>query len=117
MYCRRCGSENDDNAYRCIRCGQILYRESAPGPAQRIPTYLAQSILVTLFCCLPFGIPAIVYAAQVGAKIQAGDIEGAIDASNKAKMWTWISFGLGLAGVIIYGIFVAIMAIASTAAN
>ncbi len=47
------------------------------------------------------GIPAIVYAAQVSGKVQAGDLPGAIDASNKAKMWGWISFGVGLAfGVI-----------------
>ena len=30
------------------------------GTTRRVPDYLAVSILVTIFCCLPFGIPAIV---------------------------------------------------------
>src|SRR5438128_1439779 len=34
-----------------------------------VPNYLVQSILCTLFCCLPFGIVAIVYAAQVNSKV------------------------------------------------
>ena len=41
--------------------------------SRNIPNYLVQAILTTLFCCLPFGIVAIVYAAQVNTKIEAGD--------------------------------------------
>jgi hypothetical protein len=77
-------------------------------PPQRIPNYLAQSILVTLFCCLPLGIPAIVFSAQVNGKIQAGDIQGAIAASNKAKKWAWWSFGVGITVTIVYVIIMAI---------
>jgi hypothetical protein len=73
-----------------------------PASAVKIPNYLVQSILVTLFCCLPFGIVSIVYAAQVNGKVQAGDIQGAVDASGKAKMWCWIGFGLGLVFSILY---------------
>ncbi|MBN1550114.1 CD225/dispanin family protein [bacterium] len=108
MFCRKCGTENDDNAYRCIRCGEIIQTDSAQAAPVReyIPNYLAQSILVTLFCCLPAGIPAIVFSSQVNGKVQAGDITGAKEASNNAKMWSWISFGLGLTGGLIYLIFV-----------
>jgi hypothetical protein len=60
------------------------------------------AILVTIFCCLPFGIVAIVYAAQVNTKLQAGDYAGAADASKKAKTYSWVAFGLGLAGTLIY---------------
>jgi hypothetical protein len=70
----------------------------APGSeSQRpyVPTYLVQSILVTFFCCLPFGIPAIVYAAQVDDRLRRGDVAGAIKASNSAKTWCWVSFGIG----------------------
>lgn len=69
---------------------------TAVPPGTKIPNYLVQSILVTLCCCLPFGIAAIVYAAQVNSKLAAGDLAGAQDSSNKAKMWCWIAFGLGL---------------------
>jgi hypothetical protein len=72
------------------------------GQRREIPTYLAQAILVTLFCCWPLGIPAIVYAAQVNGKLGRGDIAGAEEASRKAKMWCWWSFGLGLVGILFY---------------
>ena len=48
-----------------------------PAPQADIPTYLVQSILVTVFCCLPFGIVGIVFASQVSSKLAAGDIAGA----------------------------------------
>jgi hypothetical protein len=66
-----------------------------------VPNYLVQAILCTLCCCLPFGIVAIVYAAQVNGKLQAGDFTGAQAASKNAKMWCWIAFGLGLVSNVI----------------
>jgi hypothetical protein len=61
-----------------------------------VPNYLWQSIVVTACCCLPFGIAAIVFAAQVNSKLAAGDVQGAVESSRKAKMWCWIAFGLGI---------------------
>jgi hypothetical protein len=78
----------------------------AQPPAVYVPNYLVFSILTTVLCCLPTGIPAIIYSAQVNGKLQAGDIAGAQAASRNAKMWCWISFGLGLAFSIIYGLLV-----------
>lgn len=80
---------------------------TAPPPAggrytgPPIPNYLVQSILVTLCCCLPLGIVAIVFSAQVNSKLAAGDVAGAMDASNKAKMFCWIAFGIGIAVTLI----------------
>jgi len=110
MYCWKCGTQNDDNAFKCVNCGEILQQVGggSNAPPQIIPNYLTQSILVTLFCCIPFGIPAIVYSAQVNAKIQAGDIQGAMEASRNAKMWGWLSFGIGLLVSLIY--FLAVVA-------
>lgn len=71
------------------------------GPAGPIPNYLVQSILVTLCCCLPLGIVAIVFAAQVNSKLAAGDIAGAMDASQKAKLFCWIGFGIGIVVTIL----------------
>lgn len=70
-------------------------------PAGDVPNYLVWSILTTLLCCLPGGIVAIVYSAQVNNKLQSGDYAGAVDASNKAKMWCLISAGLSVAFIII----------------
>jgi len=78
---------------------------AAVSPDVKIPNYLVQSILVTLCCCLPFGIAAIVFAAQVNSKIAAGDIAGAQESSRKAKMWCWISFGVGIVvNIIVFAI-------------
>ena len=107
MICPKCGQQQADSADFCTSCGQPLKgRAAQPGvsgsPSKQIPNYLVQAILVTIFCCLPFGIPAIVFAAQVNGKIAAGDYAGAVESSNKAKTWCWISFGVGLAAGIIY---------------
>ena len=67
-----------------------------------VPNYLVQAILCTLFCCLPAGIVSIVYAAQVNSKLAVGDRAGAIQSSENAKKWAWVSFGVGLAAVVIY---------------
>jgi len=72
-------------------------------PGTKIPNYLVQAILVTLCCCLPFGIPAIVYAAQVNSKQATGDMAGAQDSSQKAKMWCWIGFGVGIVANLVIG--------------
>ncbi|TDO05680.1 CD225/dispanin family protein [Sunxiuqinia elliptica] len=70
---------------------------------QRPPkTWLVESILVTLFCCLPFGIAGIVNAAKVESRFYAKDIEGAQRASSEAGKWTKIGFFIGIAGIAIY---------------
>ncbi len=115
MFCTQCGSQNDDHAFRCLHCGAELQKAPRVAiPQGNIPNYLVQSILVTVLCCLPLGIPAIVFAAQVNGKLQSGDVQGAMDSSRKAKMWCWLSFGLGLLSSILYFLFV-IMAAASGA--
>jgi Interferon-induced transmembrane protein. len=38
----------------------------------KIQNYLVQSILVTLCCCMPAGIVAIIYAAQVNVSLYDG---------------------------------------------
>src|SRR5258708_34309040 len=97
MFCRKCGATNDDNAYKCVQCGEVLQQVPAGGPSPaNVPNYLVQSILVTLFCCLPFGVVGIVFATQVNSKLAQGDFAGALNASKQAKMGSWISFAMVL---------------------
>lgn len=74
-------------------------------------TWLVESILVTLFCCLPFGIAGIVNASKVESRFYAGDFVGANRASEEAKKWTTVSFWIGLAIVVIYLIVVIAAAV------
>lgn len=68
------------------------------------PNYLVWAILATIFCCLPFGIVSIVYAAQVNSKWQSGDHEGARLSSKNARLWAIISLITGLAGAVIWSL-------------
>lgn len=95
-YCSNCGTQVADQATTCQQCGQPTAQQRAVA-AEFVPNYLVQAILTTIFCCLPFGIVSIVYAAQVNSKLLAGDVSGARESSRKARMWAWIAFGAGLA--------------------
>jgi|SRR5207302_1003724 len=74
-----------------------------------VPSYLVPAILCTLLCCLPLGIPAIVYAAQVTNRLGKGDIAGAQLASGKARTWCWIAFVIGAIWNTIFSIMVGRM--------
>lgn len=70
--------------------------------AMQPKTYLVESILVTIFCCLPFGIVGIIKASSVSSKFQAGLHAEAVQASKDAKKWTMWGFFIGLVIGIIY---------------
>jgi len=116
MFCTQCGANNADNAMVCVQCGRNL-QTTTPTPLQAtgvvlppgatVQNYLVFAILATVFCCLPAGIPAIVYAAQVNSKLQAGDLAGAQLASKNAKLWCLISLGLGLGIMGLYAMLIA----------
>lgn len=73
---------------------------SAPA-TEPIPNYLVQSILVTLCCCLPLGVVAIIFAAQVNSKLAAGDVAGAREASANARKFVMIGFWVGIGLMIL----------------
>jgi hypothetical protein len=110
MYCSQCGTQNPDAGIACVRCGQLLARPHiASMPVQYVHSHLAPAILVTLFCCLPFGIVAIVFAAESLNRSGAGDHVGALVASRRAAVWCWVAFALGL-GVWFVGVLVWVFA-------
>ncbi|MDO8677798.1 MAG: CD225/dispanin family protein [Acidobacteriota bacterium] len=109
MYCRKCGTQNDDNAYKCVRCSELLQAVAL----KQIDNNLVLAIFVTILCCLPLGVVGIVHAAQVNAKAQAGDIAGAEESARKARTWSLWALGIGLAGFTVY----ALIAIGATIAE
>lgn len=55
---------------------------------------LASSIIVTILCCVPFGIPAIVNSARCNTFINQGDYAAARQAADKAATWRmWAIIG------------------------
>lgn len=67
-----------------------------------VKTWLVESILVTLFCCLPLGVVGIVFAAMATSSQNAGNTALAAQQAGTAKTCTLIGFGVGLVGIVLY---------------
>ena len=80
--------------------------QQTPPPSSPPKNWLVESILVTIFCCLPFGVAGIVFAAQVNSKWTAGDCNGALQSSKDAGKWTKIGFFVGIGVIVLYCIAV-----------
>ena len=77
---------------------------------------LVWAILVTIFCFLPFGIPAIVYAAKVNSLWATNRKQEAYDAAKSARTWVIVSAIVGFVcnvGAYIYlltlGVFASLI--------
>ncbi|XP_072182116.1 uncharacterized protein [Diadema setosum] len=81
--------------------------------------YLAFAIFVTICCCLPLGIVAIIKSMDVRSRYTAGDMNGALEASRSAKNWSVAGLVIGIileviAIIIIIVYFVVIIAAVNT---
>lgn len=66
--------------------------------------HLVKSILTMLFCCLPFGIVALINATKVESLWASGQKEQAQKAAADADKWANVALICGIVGIIIYGI-------------
>jgi Interferon-induced transmembrane protein/zinc-ribbon domain len=105
MYCTNCGSPRGDNATACANCGTAVQHFPPPAP---VNNYLIPAVLTTFCCCLPAGVVAIIYAAQVNSKLAAGDIAGAMHSSRLARTWTWVAVGGAVVVALGYAVLLAI---------
>ena len=71
------------------------------------------AILVTILCCLPFGIAAIVNASRVESLWYAGNHQAAIEAADKARKWVIVS----IISSAVFGLFYFIFLLACGAAG
>ena len=60
------------------------------------PAYLVWAVIMTVLCCMPAGIVAIIFSSQVSSRYYAGDFEGAEKASERAQIWIIVSFVVGV---------------------
>lgn len=83
-------------------------QQSSQTPSVPPKNWLVESILATLFCCLPFGIAGIVNASKVESRFYSGDIDGAKRSAAEAEKWTKVAFYLGLVFYVLYFILIGV---------
>ena len=58
MYCPQCGTQNDDNAFRCVACGTVIQQVPVPPP---LPVQKSNTVAIVLAICGGiFGVLAII---------------------------------------------------------
>lgn len=80
-------------------------------------TWLVESILATLFCCIPFGIVGLIYSTQISSYFNHGNYAAAEEASRNAGKWTKIAFFTGIAIYLLYFIFYAMIGVSFIGAS
>ena len=87
------------------------YQNNGQKPEINYVPYLVLSIISTVCCCLPFGIVGIVFSVKINSAMNAGNYEEAVQNAKMAKIWTIVSFVVGLVVGILYFIFGIIVGI------
>ena len=84
----------------------------AGAPVTQVPNNMSLAIvaLVLGLCCsgligLATGIVAVVFASQVKNKAALGDVAGATESARKARLWSFITFGIAAVAIVIAVIY------------
>lgn len=94
MFCQKCGVALPEGAKACPQCGMPVR-----GPAVTVPNYMFLSLLMICCCCPPCALPALIASAQVNARAELGDLEGARRCSRMALIWNLV--GLALIAILV----------------
>ncbi|SPM39141.1 hypothetical protein MNAB215_1323 [Mycobacterium numidiamassiliense] len=82
-----------------------------PPPVREPDNYLVWGILVTVMCCLPFGIVSIINSNKVSTLWAQGQYAEAQAAADSAKKWAIIGAIVGpiiyVAVMVVYFVFIA----------
>ena len=82
------------------------------GGAATVPNYLVPAI-ISIFCCWPLAIPAIIFATRVNSSVAAGNMTGAQEASAQAKKFMKLAFIIGSICWVLFILFYLIVGIAA----
>ncbi len=72
----------------------------------KIDNHLAKAIIVTVLCCLPFGVVAIVNSSKVDPAVARGDYDEARRKSEEANKWANWSI---IASAVVIGLYLLLM--------
>lgn len=86
----------------------------AGGAPPKIDTWLWQSIVATLLCCLPIGVIAIVFSAQAQSAMNVGNYAEAQNKANTARTLTLVSVGVALVGFVVWFLFFGLAVISGS---
>lgn len=138
MICSNCHQEIGEENKFCPYCGTPVAPEQPQTPPAQPQTppvqpqtppaqpagpqinqtpYLVCSILVTLLCCLPFGIAGIIFATKINSALMNGDYAAAQAAAKKSKLFSTIGAAGGLLFLIIYLVLIFVGAFAGISSN
>jgi hypothetical protein len=78
----------------------------SPLPMAPPKNWLIESILVTIFCCLPLGIVGIIFATKVDTFWKTGQYDAAVKASQDAGRWVKLGAIIGAVVIVLYFILV-----------
>ena len=81
-----------------------------PTTSAKPDNYLVFAIISTVICCLPLGIVSIIHSTKVDNLWNSGQYAEAKNASNQAKQFAIYA---AIAGVIVWGIYLVLVAIGS----
>lgn len=120
--CYECNTQISDAATTCPNCGapvrkpQVVNSQPSGQHNSNVcpDTHLTKAILVTIFCCWPLGIPAIVNAAGVSNAFLAGQYDLALQKSKNAGKWCRYSIIAAIAVWVIYILFIFLCVLAGT---
>ena len=89
MFCSKCGAALPEGTKACPQCGTPVR-----GPMPTVPNYMFLSLLMICCCCPPCALPALIASAQVNARAELGDLEGARRCSRTALIWNLVGLAL-----------------------
>lgn len=91
--------------------GTTVPPQSAEEKPPMPKSWFVESILITVLCCLPFGIVGLVKASQVETLYYGKQYAASLAASNAAKKWVYWGFGLSVGFFILYVLFMGLIAL------
>lgn len=69
--------------------------------------WLVESVLVTIFCCLPLGIVGIILSLLVDTMWREGHRDAAVRISKEAGRWVRYGFIFGIIAILLYMILIS----------